>query len=117
MEKKIESLKSKVEEQKHQNNMKKTVVKRQQISLKAQRKLNDRLIRQNTMFETLVSKIREMIAKKLSLNVFIAYIKQGVGPQVFPTLVTALPLQSTYIKLNGDIYSILKYRICRYDDK
>ena len=25
-----------------------------------------------------------------SLNVFIAYIKQGVGPQVFSTLVTAL---------------------------
>ena len=27
-----------------------------------------------------------------SLNVFIANTKQGVGPQVFPTLVTALPL-------------------------
>ena len=28
----------------------------------------------------------------VSLNVFIAYIKQGVGPQVFPTLVMAIPL-------------------------
>ena len=31
-----------------------------------------------------------------SLNIFIALIKHGVGPQVFPTLVTALPLQCTY---------------------
>ena len=35
-----------------------------------------------------------------SLNVFIANTKQGVGPQVFPTLVTALPLQYTYKALN-----------------
>ena len=39
----------------------------------------------------------------LRLNVFIANIKQGVEPQVLPTLVTALPLQSTYITLNSDI--------------
>ena len=32
----------------------------------------------------------------LFLNIFIANIKQGVGPQVFPTLVTTLPLQHTY---------------------
>ena len=36
----------------------------------------------------------------LSLNVFIANTKQGVGPQVFPTLVTALPLQYTYKALH-----------------
>ena len=35
-----------------------------------------------------------------SLNVFIANTKQGVGPQVFPTLVTALPLQYTYKALH-----------------
>ena len=34
------------------------------------------------------------------LNVFIANTKQGVGPQVFPTLVTALPLQYTYKALH-----------------
>ena len=28
----------------------------------------------------------------ISLNVFIVNVKQGVGPQVFPTLVTTLPL-------------------------
>ena len=33
---------------------------------------------------------------KFSLNIFIALVKHGVGPQVFPTLVTALPLQCTY---------------------
>ena len=37
-----------------------------------------------------------MIYMYFSLNVFIANTKQGVGPQVFPTLVTALPLQYTY---------------------
>ena len=36
----------------------------------------------------------------LSLNVFIANTKQGVRPQVFPTLVTALPLQYTYKALH-----------------
>ena len=36
----------------------------------------------------------------VSLNVFIANTKQGVGPQVFPTLVTALPLQYTYKALH-----------------
>ena len=43
-----------------------------------------------------------------SLNIFIANIKQGVGPQVFPTLVTAIPLQ-TYIQKsvnNGEHVSI-----------
>ena len=35
-----------------------------------------------------------------SLNVFIANIKQGVGPQVFPKLVTALPLKYTYKALH-----------------
>ena len=45
-------------------------------------------------------------------------VKKGFGPQLFPTLVTALPHQSTYITLNGDIYTqFLIYRICRYDDK
>ena len=39
-------------------------------------------------------------ATSFSLNVFIANIKQGVGPQVFPTLVTALPLQYTYKALH-----------------
>ena len=34
------------------------------------------------------------------LNVFIANTKQRVGPQVFPTLVTALPLQYTYKALH-----------------
>ena len=47
----------------------------------------------------------------LSLNVFIANIKQGVAPQVLPTLVTALPLQSTYITLNSDIYTKFYDRI------
>ena len=56
------------------------------------------------IFDTL----KQNKSESISLNVFIAYIKQGVGPQVFPTLVTALPLQSTYITLNGDIYSIFK---------
>ena len=37
---------------------------------------------------------------QFSLNVFIANTKQGVGPQVFPTLVTALPLQYTYKALH-----------------
>ena len=36
----------------------------------------------------------------ISLNVFIANTKQGVGPQVFPTLVTALPLQYKYKALH-----------------
>ena len=35
-----------------------------------------------------------------SLNVFIANTKQGVGPQVFSTLVTALPLQYIYKALH-----------------
>ena len=35
-----------------------------------------------------------------SLNVFIANTKQGVGPRVFPTLVTTLPLQYTYKALH-----------------
>ena len=58
--------------------------------------------------------LKQNKSESISLNVFIAYIKQGVGPQFFQSLVTALSLQSTYITLNGDIYSILKYRICRY---
>ena len=37
---------------------------------------------------------------EFSLNVFIANTKQGVGPQVFPTLVTVLPLQYTYKALH-----------------
>ena len=37
---------------------------------------------------------------RFRLNVFIANTKQGVGPQVFPTLVTALPLQYTYKALH-----------------
>ena len=36
----------------------------------------------------------------ISLNVFIANTKQGVGPQVFPSLVTALPLQYEYKALH-----------------
>ena len=40
------------------------------------------------------------IPSSSSLNVFIANTKQGVGPQVFPTLVTALPLQYTYKALH-----------------
>ena len=35
-------------------------------------------------------------AKQSSLNIFIALVKHRVGPQVFPTLVTAPPLQCTY---------------------
>ena len=36
--------------------------------------------------------VLKVCVKRLSLNVFIANMKQGVGTQVFPTLVTALPL-------------------------
>ena len=40
------------------------------------------------------------LSSVFSLNVFIANTKQGVRPQVFPTLVTALPLQYTYKALH-----------------
>ena len=43
---------------------------------------------------------RHLQLQVISLNVFIANTKQGVGPQVFPTLVTALPLQYTYKALH-----------------
>ena len=47
----------------------------------------------------------------LNLNVFIANIKQGVGPQVFPTLVTTLPLQYTYKALHR------QWRTYRYKNR
>ena len=43
---------------------------------------------------------QKVLKYMFSLNVFIASTKQGVGPQVFPTLVTALPLQYTYEALH-----------------
>ena len=43
------------------------------------------------------------------LNVFIAYINQGVGPQVFPTLVTALPLKLIYNTLVANKSIFLKW--------
>ena len=64
MEKEIENLKSEVGMQKRQNIMMKTVVKRQQISLNAQRKLIEKLKRQNMVFETFLSKIRDTDCKE-----------------------------------------------------
>ena len=43
----------------------------------------------------MVCRLEKRSRNKDNLNVFIANTKQGVGPQVFPTLVTALPLQYT----------------------
>ena len=37
------------------------------------------------------------------LNAFIANIKQGVGPQVFSTLVMALSLQYVYMQIGKNI--------------
>ena len=35
----------------------------------------------------------------------LVYYKHGVGPQVFPTLVTALPLQCIYLRIEIQIFS------------
>ena len=58
---------------------------------------NARITKCNAAFNTkIVSFWIKLSSEKASLNIFIALIKHGVGPQVFPTLVTALPLQCTY---------------------
>ena len=62
-----------------------------------------------TCFRDVVNELQKqkMVLSQTCLNIFIACIKQGVGPQVFPTLVTALPLQYTYsMILNSDMYSL-----------
>ena len=59
MEKEIENLKGEVGEQKRKYNMMTTIVKRQHVSLNAQRKVIEKLKRQNIIFETFMSKIRD----------------------------------------------------------
>ena len=46
----------------------------------------------NTLVEFAAYFSTRSVRALFSLNIFIALVKHGVGPQVFPTLVTALPL-------------------------
>ena len=68
MEKEIESLKCQVDEQKRENDMMKTIVKRQQVSLNAQRNAIEKLKRQNMVFETFMFKICDSTDNKAKDN-------------------------------------------------